>query len=116
MIWAISTSSTGPSTAVTCSRVRAMAFRPALRVRRFGNAADRLAGGVGTIGKRDVAERYDADEPFALVDDRQPPHLHVAHVVRDVSDIVILGAIEYLAAHHFAHRRIGTEPRCDCSH
>src|SRR5262245_48957204 len=51
---------------------------------RFGNAAERFAGIGGTVRQGEVAERHDADQPFALVEHRQAANLDVRHVLRDL--------------------------------
>src|SRR5258706_9387841 len=79
-----------------------------------------MASGLGSLAHglaraalllmREVAERDDADEALLAVHDRQPPHLHLAHVLRHAVELLVLVAVQHLVgAHHLAHRRVGPQ-------
>src|SRR5438128_4422749 len=63
---------------------------------RLRDALDRFPGGFAAFALRHVADRNDADEPLLAVQHRQAPHLDIAHVFRDVVEILVVVAIHYL--------------------
>src|ERR1043166_6361386 len=69
---------------------------------RLRDAVERAPGRLAALLMRDVAERDDADEALLAVDHRQPPHLGLAHVARDVVELLVFEAVEDLRRHHVA--------------
>ena len=85
------------------SRARGAVGRSGNARRRARRSAERFAGTVGPVGEREVAERDDPDQPLVAVEHRQPAHLEVGHVLRDVVEVVVVEAVFDLLAHHVAH-------------
>src|SRR5688500_17884242 len=71
-------------------------------------AGDGIAGNLSAFRARHVAEGNDAHEALLAVHYRQAPHADVAHVLRDMVEILVVVAVMDVLAHHLAHRRVGT--------
>src|SRR3954467_6572975 len=87
---------------------RVLLLRPgALRMGAPGcrDVGDGVTGRSGIVGLGQVADRNDPHQPLLAVDHLQAPHLHVAHVLRDVLELLIVEAVEHFLAHDLAHFR-----------
>ena len=51
----------------------------------------------------EVAEGDDTDEPLVAVENREPSHLQVAHVLQNALDFFVVKAVFNLCAHDVAH-------------
>jgi hypothetical protein len=55
-----------------------------VRASGLGNLGNGIAGGFEIFVARNIADRDDADQALVAVDDGQPAHFDVAHVLRDI--------------------------------
>src|SRR5580704_1771233 len=51
----------------------------------------------------DVCQRQDADQTLVARQDRQPPHLLLGHVPRDVAGVLVLVAVLHVQRHDLLH-------------
>ena len=63
---------------------------------------ERLAGGLFVGLPGEIAEADDADEPFLVVDYRQPAHLGLAHLAGDILDMLVGVSRDDSGRHQFA--------------
>ena len=71
-------------------------------MRRLRDLLQGFAGGFPLARKREITERYDADEPLLPVDDGQAANLLIAHVLQHGLDAVVDEAIENSRRHRIA--------------
>src|SRR3546814_15399697 len=58
------------------------------------------------VGRGEVAEGQDADQPFVAVDHGQPADLLLRHALANRIGVVVVEAVLHLCRHHLTHRRL----------
>src|ERR1700704_981894 len=72
-----------------------------------GYLTERFTSAIARLRLGDVAERDNTDQPLFATEYRQPPDLDVAHVRRDLVEILVVITVLDLGGHDIADPRIG---------
>src|SRR6478609_4451378 len=82
----------------------------------LADALQRFGGAILVGFAAEVAEADDPAQAFLVVDHRQAADLGIAHLARDIVDVIVLAGADDVVGHQLADGRVGAIAFGDSAH